>query len=299
MSDSPPVIRCPAYAKVNLALAVIGRRPDGYHEVATVMQAIDLHDTVAVSPADDLLLSCSDHSLAGANNLARQAAALLRQRAGVAHGAAITLEKRIPVAAGLGGGSSDAAATLLALNELWELGLTMVELDEIAATLGSDVAFFLRGGTALATGRGERIEALPPFPPRWVVLLQPACEVDRKTATLYGRLRAADYDPAGAPLALAEALRAGRVPDESLLTNTFEKVAEGVFAGMRTVREAMQAAAGGRRVHLAGAGPTLFVLFDEEAPVAQALAELAVGGYEPYLSRTGEWRPVPAAGEPA
>src|SRR3989454_549926 len=148
-----------AAAKINLALEVLGKRDDGYHEVATVMQAVDLSDRLVIEDAEGLELRVSAPDLpSDGRNLVVRAAHALREATAVSRGARITLDKRIPVAAGLGGGSADAAAALVGLSRLWGLRWPAARLAELAVTLGTDVPFFLRGGAALGTGRGERIE---------------------------------------------------------------------------------------------------------------------------------------------
>lgn len=184
------VLTVKAYAKINLALDVIAKRPDGYHEVAMVMQTIDLADSVRFKKQDGditvtaniLALACDD------SNLAYRAAALLKDIYGVEQGVHITLEKKIPMAAGLAGGSADAAAVLVGLNCLWELGLSLDRLCDLGAALGSDVPFCLRGGTMLAEGRGEKLTALPLLPECFVVLAKPAVNVS--TAWVYSNFRA-------------------------------------------------------------------------------------------------------------
>ena len=149
-------------AKVNLALEVLGKRDDGYHEIATVMQAVDLCDRLTVETADTVSLVVSDPALpTDDGNLIVRAAAMLGEAAGATKGARITLDKHIPVAAGLGGGSSDAAATLWALNRLWGLRWSRDRLAGLAVRLGMDVPFFLGTGRVLATGRGEQLKPLP------------------------------------------------------------------------------------------------------------------------------------------
>ena len=159
------VIRLQAPAKINLTLEVLGRRADGYHEVRTVLAAVDIADELELSEADGLALTVEpEGAVPVEDNLVLRAAALLRDAAPAGAGAAIVLHKRIPVAGGLGGGSSDAAAALLGLRRLWDLDLSDRTLAELAALLGADVPFFLRGGTALAAGRGEQLTVLPqPF----------------------------------------------------------------------------------------------------------------------------------------
>ncbi|MGH7345206.1 MAG: 4-(cytidine 5'-diphospho)-2-C-methyl-D-erythritol kinase [Candidatus Rokuibacteriota bacterium] len=160
-AGSPRRLALSAAAKVNLALEVLGRRDDGYHEIATVMQTVDLSDRLVLEEADvlELRTTASDVPTDG-TNLALKAASTLRDMAGVSRGVRITLDKRIPVAAGLGGGSTDAAAVLVGLNRLWGLRWPTARLAEAAVQLGMDVPFFLRGGVALGTGRGEQLEPL-------------------------------------------------------------------------------------------------------------------------------------------
>lgn len=156
------LIELKAYAKVNLFLEVLGKRGDGYHELVTVMQEIDLHDDLVIEEADSgISLTCSDSSIpTGRDNLIWKAAELLLSRYKVSRGARIRLEKRIPVGAGLGGGSSDAAAALKGLNVLWGTGCSDQELMEMAGEIGSDVPFFISGKSAVCSGRGEVVSPL-------------------------------------------------------------------------------------------------------------------------------------------
>jgi 4-diphosphocytidyl-2-C-methyl-D-erythritol kinase len=252
-----------AHAKVNLSLEVLGRRADGYHDVATVLQSVSLHDEITLTPASDLSLRCNVPGLDGPDNLAWQAAELLRSDTGVRAGAAIDLRKRIPVAAGLGGGSSDAAATLLGLDALWDLDLGLDRLTVLAARLGADVPFFVRGGTALAEGFGERVTPLPTPSERWLVVVVPGDSVERKTATLYGSLRSEHFTRGEAVAAVADAARRAEPWPEGRMVNTFESVADDVFPSLAACRRVMTEAGAGR-VHLSGAGPSLFVLVADE-----------------------------------
>lgn len=187
-----------APAKINLTLEILRRRGDGYHEIASVIQAIDLADRlrIAVGPGRGIRLTASGRRgvPAGAENLAWSAAHALLTEVGLATGTsqgdraptrvqvAIQLEKRIPIGAGLGGGSSDAAAVLIGLNRLLGSPLGARSLHRLAAGLGSDVPFFLVGGTCLATGRGEKLRRLPPLPISWIVLVTPAVSVETQWA---------------------------------------------------------------------------------------------------------------------
>ena len=170
-------IRSPA--KINLFLEVVDRRPDGYHEIETVMQLVDLCDEVhlhRVHRGIHVSVAGADLPI-GRENLAYRAAALLQERTGLREGVHIHLEKHIPVAGGLGGGSSNAAAVLAGLTRLYGLGETRETLQGLAAQLGSDIPFFLTDGLALATGRGERLAALRPWPPFWVVVANPGLAI--------------------------------------------------------------------------------------------------------------------------
>ena len=184
------VITEKAYAKINLGLNILGKRPDGYHEVAMVMQSVGLADTITLQPAEELQVTCNLAGLScDQSNLATRAALLLAKEAGLKPQVHIHLEKKIFLAAGLAGGSTDAAAVLRGLNKLWGLGYNNDLLRYLAAQLGSDVPFCIEGGTALATGRGERIKALPDLPETFCVLAKPR-GVEVSTAWVYTH-----YDP--------------------------------------------------------------------------------------------------------
>ena len=178
-----------APAKINLSLDVLYKRPDGYHEVEMIMTTIDLADRVELTLLEENKIHILSHNRYvpdDQRNLAYQAAKLLKDRFNVEKGVEITIEKTIPVAAGLAGGSSDAAATLRGLNKLWDLGLTMDELAELGSEIGSDVSFCVYGGTAWRKGRGEIITELPAPPTCWVILAKPFIGVS--TAEVYRRL---------------------------------------------------------------------------------------------------------------
>ena len=178
-----------APAKINLSLDVLHKRSDGYHEVEMIMTTIDLADRVELTLLDEDKINILSHNRFvpdDQRNLAYQAAQLLKERFQMKKGVTITIEKNIPVAAGLAGGTSDAAATLRGFNKLWGLGLTLDELAEIGSEIGSDVSFCVYGGTALAKGRGEIITELPAPPTCWVILAKPFIGVS--TAEVYRRL---------------------------------------------------------------------------------------------------------------
>jgi len=176
-----------SFAKINLALAVTGRRPDGYHNIETVFQTIDLSDELELRNSAEISLSCEGlPDVSEKDNIVWKAAFALAERTGERRGAAITLRKKIPSGAGLGGGSGNAAATLLGLRRLWNADIPDSDINAIAATLGSDVPFFLMGGAALGKGRGDILSGLPDFQPQHIVVIFPGISVS--TASAYRAL---------------------------------------------------------------------------------------------------------------
>ncbi len=287
-----------AYAKINLTLEVLGRRADGYHEVATVLQQIDLKDTLSfISLAEhrgitldckhtDLALSTPSPKYKKPPNLVMEAANLLQEVAGSRHGAAISITKRIPIAAGLGGGASDAAATLKALNELWGLGLSLDEMLPLASRLGSDTAFFLHGGTALGEGRGERISPLPTLPPSQVLLLRPPLSVpSRKTESLYASLDPSCFSEGQFTRSMVASLHHVDKPPPSSFFNAFERIAFATYTGLEEYCQRFFAL-GADNVHLAGSGPTLFTMVQSKAQGQKLYRSLRREGLEAYLVQT-------------
>ena len=268
-----------APAKINLTLEVLGKRPEGYHEIRSVMQTIALADRVTLTPADEISLAL--RGAAGplaeeppATNLAFRAAQLLRRRAGIHSGAQIELHKNIAIATGLGGGSSDAAATLRGLRELWQLDISDKEFSAIAAELGTDVPFFLRGGTALAAGRGDELETLPDLPTRTICLVfsdHPA--TPDKTARMYAALHPEHHTDGARTERLAGGLRAGEPVRNEDLYNVFETILPEVDpAAAETFSQA--ATLGFGQPHLCGSGPAFFLLLEPEQPARPLLDAL-------------------------
>ncbi len=288
-------LRVQAYAKINLSLEVLGKRPDGFHEVRSVMQSISLADELTFDRAAALTLECNVRHLAGEENLVMRAARLLQKVASRHHGARISLKKSIPEAAGLGGASSDAAASLVGLSCLWGIETPATELERLAAGLGSDVPFFLKGGTALVKGRGEVVCPLPDAAPRWVVLVAPMHSLPRKTATLYRLLGSESWSSGERTARLVDAIAEGQPVDEDLLGNAFESVAGDVFPDLAGCRAAMLDA-GASAVHISGAGPALFSLFLTEDSAKAVAGRLTRRGHHPWVARTlaaREARPCP------
>ena len=273
-----------AAAKVNLALEVLSRRSDGYHEITTVMQAVDLSDrlTLEVAPAIEVCTTAPGVPT-DERNLAYRAAAAVQAAAKVDVGVRITRDKRIPVAAGLGGGSTDAAAVLLGLNRLWHLGWPLERLEELAIGLGMDVPFFLRGGAALGTGRGERLSAVPSAVLA-LVLVNPRFPVS--TAESYGRVTPAHYSDGHHARAVAGALRgraAARVA--ASLYNGLELALRGTYPQIGQMEAALMAA-GALGAMMSGSGPTVFGVARSGEHARQIRARVARSAWECWAVRT-------------
>ncbi len=263
------MLRLLAPAKVNLTFEVLGRRADGYHEVRTILQSLSLADELTFDESDDLGLTVEPEGAAPVEeNLVLAAARLLQREAGVSAGAAIHLTKRIPMAGGLGGGSSDAATALLGLQRLWGLGLDTGALRELAAWLGSDVPFFISGGTALGEGRGERLTPLPASQGEAVVAVPDASRPRDKTGQMYGLLKPEHYTDGSATAEAEHRLRSGESFGEGVV-NAFDAVAGQAYQSYTALREAFESV--GLRPALCGAGPSMFALAGEGT--ASALAE--------------------------
>lgn len=273
-------MRIPAFAKINLTLEVLGLRDDGYHEMKTVLHTVDLADQLEVQPAARLTVESDDPKLNGEDNLVWQAAVDLAASQDIPPSARIFVQKRIPVGMGLGGGSSDAAAALLALNRLWNLDLSAEQLSPIAAGLGSDVPFFLRGGAALGEGRGEMISPMPALPRLPVLLICPEETIPNKTRRLYSGLTPAHYSDGGVTRRMVENLMGGQFVVD-LLHNVFEDVAFQTFPDLKEMYHRVQGLTHSLP-HLCGAGPALYCLpssEEEHQRVTKALQDYDVKAY--------------------
>ncbi|MBI2760796.1 MAG: 4-(cytidine 5'-diphospho)-2-C-methyl-D-erythritol kinase [Chloroflexi bacterium] len=306
--------RAKAYAKINLTLEVIGRRPDGFHDIASVMSTISLCDELILRPSDRWQISVDApeplrSELDAGDNLVQRAVmefvaardALPRSRMSTpatwppsesrvppAH---LHLVKRIPAAAGLGGGSSDAAHTLWLLNGQVEGNdgsrISEPQLRAAAARIGSDVPFFLDGGVQCATGRGDTLRRLPDLDRQWLVVLTPPLALERKTARMYALLTAEQYSDGARMAALADRIdRAPSTPlSDSDFVNVFERVAYQAFPGMSTFARRLTDATGSP-AHLSGAGPSLFALCADEAAAKSAAAGLVASGLAAWAVHT-------------
>lgn len=254
-----------APAKINLTLDVLYKRPDNYHEVEMIMTTVDLSDRIGLESRKDgqIKINSTNGFIPDDNrNLAYQAAQLMKDTYGIKEGVTIVIDKEIPVAAGLAGGSSDAAATLKGLNELWHLNLSIDTLAELGAKIGSDVSFCVYGGTALATGRGEKIQHLPAPPTCWVVLAKPKIGVS--TAQVYDGLNVDEVEHPNT----SQMIEAIEKNDYFLMCETVGNVLESVTFELHPevvmIKEQMKRF-GADAVLMSGSGPTVFGLVDNES----------------------------------
>jgi 4-diphosphocytidyl-2-C-methyl-D-erythritol kinase len=249
-----------AHAKINLTLDVLGKRPDGYHALASVMTTISLADAITLHPAEDgvVSLECNVPELCGDDNLVVRAARLVQRATGCDRGVHIALHKQVPAQGGLGGGSSDAAAVLLGLNQWWNLALAQDQLIDLAAELGSDVPFFIIGGTALIEGRGEFVTPLPPIAPLWLVIVKPPVSI--ATAAVFRALTPAEWSDGAATRDLVSTIRAGQMPalTDATLFNALEAGVLRAYPAVAEMRRALLDL-GAPCVRMSGSGPTLFI----------------------------------------
>ena len=266
-----------APAKINLCLSVLGKRPDGYHDVEMLMQMVGLYDEVTVSLAGaGISVTCDDGTApSGRGNIAWKAAEAILSRSDGKRGLAVTIKKAIPTAAGLGGGSSDAAAVLAAANKLLGTGFDRVQLAEIGAGIGMDVPFFFNGPLALAQGRGETLTRLAALSNFWVLLVNPGFETS--TAWVYKNLNLRLTKNAG-----CNKIAGFTVRNIALrLHNDLETVTAVAHPVITRIEEALLAhgAAGAR---MSGSGPTVFGIFEDEDGCRAAAAGLSGNGWRIY-----------------
>jgi 4-diphosphocytidyl-2-C-methyl-D-erythritol kinase len=276
-----------ARAKINLSLDILGTRPDGYHDILTVMHPLELHDRLEIEalPTDVIEVACSHPDVpAGPGNLVYRAAELLRGECGCSRGASIFIKKNIPVAAGLAGGSADAAAVLTALNKIWGLGLEKGHLLRIGEKIGADVPFCLAGTTALAGGKGELLTPLPPFPGLGVVLVKPPFGVS--TASIYSLF---DSSPGGAAPDTGAMVKAIKERDyravAALLGNVLEPVTASVHPEIYAIKKTL-AEAGASGALMSGSGPTVFGLCPSPGEALSVAARLDLPGCRVIVNET-------------
>jgi len=261
-----------APAKVNLSLEILGKRLDGFHDISSITQTISLFDKLQIERDDQLTLESPGFELHSNKNIVYSAAKKMREQYSVNFGARMVLQKEIPVSAGLGGGSSDAAAAIKILNKIWELNLPLQELISFASTIGSDVPFFLEGGTSFVQGRGELIRELPDCKIGWLVIVIPNVRLENKTKSMYSNLTENNYTSGGLSRKLEARIRNGGDCPPQLMFNGFLEVAkesipavEKAFSIFNTV--------GVHEIHLTGSGPSLFTIVKRKE-IATALSLL-------------------------
>lgn len=263
-----------ARAKINLALDVCRRLENGYHEVKMVMQTIDLYDELEFKKREDpdIILSVNSKDYLGdlENNLIFRAANLMRQQYGIQQGVEIRLKKNIPVAAGMAGGSTDAAATMIAMNELYALGLSKEVLMQQALRLGADVPFCILGGTALAEGIGEKLTPLPAPPPATLLIVKPPIMVSTKW--VYENLQVNKLERHPDIDSMVEALRQGDFKGiTDRMENVMETVTEQAHPVIAEIKKMMRGS-GAMNAVMSGSGPSIFGVFlEEEAARAAAV----------------------------
>ncbi len=285
-------LRLIAPAKINLALEVIRKRPDGFHEIDTVMTTIDLADRVTLRRRPEgagVEVSLTGEHASGIDpeaDLSRLAAIRMAEAAGRSPDVTIEVEKRIPSPGGLGGGSSDAGAVIRGLNVLWGLDWPIARLEAVAATIGSDVPFFLHGGTARCTGRGERVEELRDVTQlRLLVLVPPVPAGADKTARRYAGLHHHDFSSGDRSKRLAARIARKAPPPTADLVNAFEAVVERTEPEL-VAHFARYAAAGAPRLHLCGSGPSVFLFIHENAKMSELRRDFKQVGAAVFEVRT-------------
>lgn len=269
----------PAPAKINLTLKVLKKRPDGYHELETIMHKISLVDIIRLETAEKHIIINSNSSLIPADekNLAYKAAALFLERTGVKAGVKIMVEKNIPVGAGLAGGSTDAAAVISGLNRLFDTGLSLAALQEMAAEIGSDVPFCLGGTTALARGRGELLTPLLKGPQLDLVLVVPGFQIS--TAEVYQNYKPHPQQQFDETAAFIKAWEGYNINDAArCLKNDLESVSARKFTVINSIKEELRGL-GAINAIMSGSGPAVFGIFADQNQAAQA-AGIIDGKYE-------------------
>ena len=277
-----PDFTLPSFAKINLGLRILGKRPDGYHEIRTVLQTISLHDNLqfTATTGNDILLSCAEPGIpCDRRNLIVRAAYKLRDRYGINRGAKIHLEKTIPVQGGLGGGSSNAAVTLFGLADLWEIKKDIAELTEVASELGADVPFFLHGGRASASGIGTLILPLPDCESMHLVVVSPTASVPTEEA--YKALNSPALTTSNSESILSISRTEADLANSDLrhpynhLRNDFEQVIFDIEPEIERAKRVLLQA-GAVNALLAGSGSSVFGIFENQEGQQRAICELSV-----------------------
>ncbi len=276
-----------AYAKINIGLDVLRKRPDGYHDLKMIMQSVELHDTLTfcISEGDSVNLTCSDPTLpCDSNNLIVRSAELFLKEMNITKSIDIILEKNIPVAAGMAGGSTDAAATFIALNDIFETGLTKDELMNLGVTLGADIPFCIMGGTALSEGIGDILTPLDP--PKEAIVLIAKPDISVSTGFVYGNLKL-DGDVVHPDIDKILASLSKSVADTGrLLGNILESVTIPAYPVIDDIKKCMLRH-GALGSLMSGSGPTVFGLFDDDSKAKEAYDACLAISDNMYCKLTG------------
>jgi 4-diphosphocytidyl-2-C-methyl-D-erythritol kinase len=271
-------------AKINLFLDILGKREDGYHEIRTLMQAVDLCDRLILQKTEKGIGISCDHPTCPSDerNLAFKAAFLLQKEENIKAGVDIRIEKRIPISAGLGGGSSNAAATLVGLNRLYDMGLPVDRLQKLGEQIGSDVPFFLYSGQALAKGRGEKIVPISLFRDYWLVLACPGFQVHSGWAyrkvkiNLTRDIKEVNYK-------LLEN-RNGFFDALPMFKNDLEEAVAGEYPILRRLKDILKNS-GAVKTSMSGSGPTVYGLFDRKPKAQEVARKLSQGDWQVFLTQ--------------
>ena len=270
----PNSFSLPSFAKINWHLRVLGKREDGFHEIFTVFQTISLHDTIYFDQSDDLALTCDDVSVpTDERNLIIRAAKALRRSIGIDKGAAFHLEKRIPSPGGLGGGSSNAAVTLFGLSRLWDVDIEYREMKAIAAGLGSDVPFFLCGGTAIGTGRGEVVESIAEADEHFMLIVTPNISMSTQNAFEGMKAPTLTNDGLNRILPVCRPEAESRDFRHAVLKNDFEESVFFAHPEIRRVKETLLEL-GAVNAAMSGSGASVFAIFDKQETRQTAIKAL-------------------------
>ncbi|MBQ3104715.1 MAG: 4-(cytidine 5'-diphospho)-2-C-methyl-D-erythritol kinase [Lachnospiraceae bacterium] len=276
-----------AMAKINLGLDVLRRREDGYHDVKMIMQNVNLYDTLTLQKTEDpgITITIEGADLSdGEDNLIRRAAKLMREEYGISRGVGIRLTKRIPIAAGMAGGSVDAAATLKGMNHLFDLGASREKLEALGLRLGADVPFCISGGTVLAEGIGERLTLLPPPPDCYLVIAKPGIGVSSKY--VYENLHADTLEYHPDIDGMADAIRGQDLKGIiERMGNVLERVTQTRYPVIVQLKHLLMEN-GAANALMSGSGPTVFGIFTEAETAASALSAIRNSGLTETAVRT-------------
>lgn len=289
-----------AYAKINLGLDVIRRRPDGYHEVKMIMQTVGICDTLTIAKSNnkEIILMVGDAPLpCDRSNLIYKAAEMVMQQFDLQEGVEITLEKNIPIAAGMAGGSSDAAAVFRGMNRLFDLGMSLSDMQKLGVKIGADIPYCIMGGTALSEGIGEILSELPTPPDAYLLIAKP--DIDVSTKFVYENLHADTLAYHPDVDGMVEALTAGDLKGiTDRMGNVLETVTEKAYPVIGKIKSLMKTE-GAENALMSGSGPTVFGIYKEKEAAERACKVLQEQGITNQIFVTEFILPeyAPAAGE--